>query len=268
LSFIVVAGGRSDKSYAYTPILGKGFLGKIFFFEATCWVAGLYRGLNLKDEKLMKKIFWMAFAWLLAVGAVQAQDETKTLFGQGGPKSWGLMVSPGFQVGRVYGETAVFTQLKAGVVLNGNWTIGGFGGVTPMELYPAGLQAQFAVPTDFRLHTAGVFAEYRIKPNNLVHLAFPLAVGGLGIDMDDRDWDGLDFDDEGEDYRLFVEPGVQLELNLHKFARLYAGVSYRLHGGSFYSEGVAVPATGDYLLVNAGLKVGFFEVGDLKRKKK
>lgn len=213
----------------------------------------------------MKKVMMAAFLFL-ALGA-NAQDGTQTLMGNGGPKSWGVMVSPGLQVGSVYGETAVFTQLKAGVVLNGNWTIGGFGGVTPMELYPAGLQAQFAVPTDFRLHTAGAFAEYRVKPNRLLHLAFPLAVGGLGVDMDDRDWDGLDFDDEGEDYRLFVEPGVQLELNLHKFARLYAGVSYRLHGGSFYSEGVAVPATGDYLLVNAGLKVGFFDVGDLRRKK-
>lgn len=214
----------------------------------------------------MKKVMIVA-AMLLSLGA-HAQSDTKTLFGNGGPKSWGLMVSPGLQVGSVYGETALFTQLKAGVVLNGNWTLGGFGAVTPFELYPAGLQSQFSVPTDFRLHTAGAFVEYRVKPSNLLHLAFPLSVGGLMNDMDDRDWDGIGIDDEGEDFRLLVEPGVQLELNLHKFVRLYTGVSYRFHGGSFYSEGLAVPATGDYLLVNAGLKVGFFDVADLKGKKK
>lgn len=215
----------------------------------------------------MQRILFLLLA--LTTFSVQAQTETQTLLGKDGPKSWGVMLSPSLQTASIYGETALFTQMKAGVVLNGNWTLGAFGGVTPLEIFPAGLQAQFARPTDFRLYTGGAFAEYRIQPTKLLHLAFPLAVGGIVNDMDDRDWsNGIDFDDDGEDFRLFVEPGMNLELNLHKYARLYAGLSYRFHGNSVYSEGLAVPATGDYLLVNGGIKLGIFDFKDVKRKKK
>lgn len=214
----------------------------------------------------MKRIFFLLLA--LSTFSVQAQTETKTLLGKGSVKSWGVMISPSIQTANIYGETTLFTQMKAGAVLNGNWTFGAFSGVTPLEIYPAGLQAQFARPTDFRLYTGGAFVEYRVQPTQLLHLAFPLAIGGIMTDMDDRDWNGgFDMDDDGEDYRLFVEPGLNLELNLHKYARLYAGLSYRFHGNSIYNEGLAVPATGDYLLVNAGLKLGIFDFKDIKKKK-
>lgn len=205
----------------------------------------------------------------IATFSAHAQSETQTLLGKGKVNSWGVMISPSLQTASIYGETALFTQMKAGVVVNGNWTIGAFSGVTPVELFPAGLQSQFARPTDFRLYTGGGFVEYRVQPTKLLHLAFPLAVGGIMNDMDDRDWNGgFDLNDDGEDYRLFVEPGVNLELNLHKYARLYAGLSYRFHGNSIYTEGLAVPATGDYLLVNGGIKLGIFDFKDVKRKKK
>ncbi len=211
---------------------------------------------------------------VMPVMGVQAQNETQTLLGNGKLKSWGLMVSPGLQVGSVYGETALFTQLKAGVVLNGNWTLGGFAGATPLEIYPSPRINRGGLPMEFNLYTSGAFVEYRFKPSRLLHMAIPLAIGGVVNDMDDHtDWNFRDqaltyYYDGGEDVRLFVEPGLNVEMNLHKFARLYAGVSYRMHGGKLYSEGLAVPATGDYLLVNAGLKLGFFDVADVKWKKK
>ncbi len=213
----------------------------------------------------MQRIFFLFIT--IATFSAQAQSETQTLLGKGKLNSWGVIISPSLQAASIYGETALFTQMKAGVVLNDNWTIGGFGGVTPLELYPVGLQSQFAIPTDFRLYTSGGFIEYRLQPTQLLHFAFPLSVGGILNDMDSRDWNGgLDLDDDGEDFRIFVEPGVNLELNLHKYARLYAGMSYRFHGGSIYSEGLAVPFTGDYLLINAGLKFGVFNFKDIKKK--
>jgi hypothetical protein len=214
----------------------------------------------------MQRILFLLLA--IATFSAQAQSETQTLLGKGKLNSWGLMISPSLQTANVYGETALFTQMKVGAVLNGNWTIGAFSGVNPLELYPAGLQAQFARPTDFRLYTGGGFVEYRVQPTKLLHLAFPLAIGGVLNDMDDRDWNGnVDLNDDGEDYRIFVEPGVNLELNLHKYARLYTGLSYRFHGNSVYSEGLSVPFTGDYLLINAGLKFGIFDFKDIKKKK-
>lgn len=212
----------------------------------------------------MKK-FILAYMLLLSFG-VSAQNETQTLFNGGSLKSWGLMVSPGLQTTQILNEQAVFGQFKAGLVLNESWTIGGLVGATLYELYPTAIQAQFNVPTDFSFYTYGGFVEYRIRPNRLLHLAFPVALGVYETDMDDRDFGGPDFyDNYGDDYRMFIEPGVNLELNLHKYARLYAGVSYRAMGGAFYRD-AQVPVPGNQFLVNAGLKFGVFDMASLKKK--
>lgn len=212
----------------------------------------------------MKK-FILACMLLLSFG-VNAQNETQTLFNGGSLKSWGLMVSPGLQTTQILNEQAVFGQFKAGLVLNESWTIGGLVGATLYELYPTAIQAQFNMPTDFSFYTYGGFVEYRVRPNRLLHVAFPLALGVYETDMDDRDFGGPDFDDSyGDDYRMFIEPGINLELNLHKYARLYAGVSYRAMGGAFYRD-AQVPVPSNQFLVNAGLKFGVFDMASLKKK--
>lgn len=217
----------------------------------------------------MKKLILAAFL-LLHIG-VNAQNETQTLFNGGRLKSWGLMVSPGLQTTQILNEQAVFGQFKAGLVLNESWTIGGLVGATLYDIYPNAMQAQFNVPTDFSFYTYGGFVEYRVRPNRLLHVAFPLALGVYETDMDDRDFGGPDFDGPdfdnsyGDDYRMFIEPGINLELNLHKYARLYAGVSYRAMGGPIYRD-AQVPVPSNQFLVNAGLKFGVFNMASLKKK--
>lgn len=215
----------------------------------------------------MKKALFIIFLGLSTLAEAQETKEPRTLFGNTPPKQWGVVLSPSLQGAQIYGEPALFTQIGAGLVLNQAWTIGGFVGTTPLELFPSNMQGQFGVPTDFSFHTFGGFLSYSLQSHRLLHFSFPLALGVIETDMDDRDSDELDAipEVEGDDFRMFIEPGLNLELNIHKYVRTFAGVSYRFHTGSLYQQG-AVPATGDYLLVNAGLRVGVFDIGALGKE--
>lgn len=212
----------------------------------------------------MKKLMTLVFVCISALAQAQDVNDPKTLFGNNPLKQWGLVLNPSIQGAEVYGEPTLFTQVGLGLVINQRWTVGGFLGSTPFEIYPAGLQGQFNVPTDFSLYTYGGFLSYSLQPNRLIHLSFPLAMGVIETDMDERDWDGPDAFDgvEGDDYRIFVEPGLNVELNVHKYVRFFTGMSYRFHGGSLYRFG-GVPRTGDYFLVNAGLRIGVLDIAAL-----
>lgn len=215
----------------------------------------------------MKKAIVIIFLGLSTFAEAQETKEPRTLFGNTPPKQWGVVLSPSLQGAQIFGEPALFTQIGAGLVLNQAWTIGGFVGTTPFELFPVNRQGPFGIPTDFSFYTYGGFLSYSLQSHRLLHFSFPLALGVIETDMDNRDWNELDAipSVDGDDYRLFVEPGLNLELNIHKYVRAFAGVSYRFHTVSLYQEG-DVPATGDYLLVNAGLRVGVFDIGALAKE--
>ncbi|GEM_PF-620858 len=217
----------------------------------------------------MKKLF---FALSLSIG-LGANAQTKTLIGSGsgdGLDSYGFVLSGGMQNSQLYGESVWFSQFKAGVILNESWTIGASYGESVEYIRPTSLESLYgkAVEVDFMQYSG--FLEYRIKPSSLVHLSFPLHLGVFETDVDDYDPFDNDSDNdwmdlEREDYQFFVEPGVTVELNLHKYARVYAGASYRLPLASTYSEGIT-PDPENHLLINFGVKVGIFNLKELIQK--
>lgn len=212
----------------------------------------------------MKNVFF----GLSLLFSLSSLAQTKTLInsnGNSGLDSWGIVLSGGMQGSQLYSESVWFSQFKAGVVLNQAWTIGASYGESVNYIRPNSVQSLYAVPVELDFNQYSAFVEYRIKPNNLLHLSFPLHLGIMETDV--SDYDAMDNDDdwmdlEGEDYQFFVEPGVNLELNLHQYARLYTGVSYRLPLASTYSEGIT-PDPENHLLINFGLKVGIFDMKKL-----
>jgi len=54
-----------------------------------------------------------------------------------------------------------------------------------------------------------------------------------------------------------------VEVNLHRFARLHAGVGYRIMGEKFENS-PGVPDAGNSLTFNVGFKMGVFSFSDLK----
>jgi hypothetical protein len=192
-----------------------------------------------------------------------AQTEPRTLFNSSQPKSWGAFIGSGIQGGQMYGENTWFYNVRAGAVINDAWSLGLVYGQTMNEIRPPVITNGLTVGSqEFDFYYYGAFAEYRIKPNNLLHLSFPL---NLGVFESDYDYDGIpnfDWESDANDYQFFVEPGVNLELNVHRFVKFYAGASYRFQVASIYSDGIP-QAPENHLMFNVGLKVGIFNFKNL-----
>ena len=78
----------------------------------------------------------------------------------------------------------------------------------------------------------GLLIEPILAGTSPVHLSFPVLIGAGGVTLTDfynlDDWQSP-FSNYEYDYDAFfvVEPGVELELNVTRFFRLAAAVSYR-----------------------------------------
>ena len=204
----------------------------------------------------MKKLALVAA--LVSSTLTYAQEEPRTLLGSNNVSSWGVIVGGGMQNTQLFNESVWFANVRAGVVLNQSWTIGGLFGQSLNYISPNYNSIGVPVYEDFEFKHYGAFVEYRIKPNNLVHLAFPLNLGVFEADFDSQDVVFTDWRD-AERFSFFVEPGVNLELNLHKYVRLHTGVSYRFLVSELYTEGLNMPNTNDHFLWNFGVKFGIFD---------
>ena len=110
----------------------------------------------------------------------------------------------------------------------------------------------------------GLKLEYRLNPSKKINVAFPLIIGGGGAAYSTYghdDWHKYEGDEDYDyayawDSFFVIEPGVVLGINLLKFMRLDAGVSYR------YAPGVELPNTSssvfNSLNTTVSLKFGKF----------
>jgi hypothetical protein len=76
----------------------------------------------------------------------------------------------------------------------------------------------------------GIKMEYTCMPNSLVHLSFPWVIGygWASVDQSEHMYSGNHYKDMGSTNAFYViQPGAQLELNVFRFLKLYAGVNYR-----------------------------------------
>lgn len=184
----------------------------------------------------------LTLAILLAVITTNAQDkqssgngEIGTLFGRNKDAKLGWFVGFDNSYTQFDSRDVYISGINAGLIINHNFSIGfaGSGWTNRNSMY-------YSHVTD----SAGAYLEggfgrmlleFTPNPRSAVHLTFPLMIGGGGAsyiseqdywDRDDNEWDtwhkNLDTD-------LFfsVEPGVRAELNVFKFMRLNAGISYR-----------------------------------------
>lgn len=207
-------------------------------------------------KNLIKSLF---FALLLTCAALvtQAQDtesstETKTLLsGKGKFKSVGLMLAPSYQLSTFDGATASLINLRAGAVFGNRLTVGGFYTASLGDTRPDS-ETVPGIYMDYR--AAGGLIEYTLMADKVVHLTFPLQIGGGEVEMDSNT--DNDFNQFGESTFFMVEPAVLLEVNLHKYVRLNAGVAYRWVSDMTYRNLDQSDISG--LSMQVGLKFGWF----------
>lgn len=204
----------------------------------------------------------------------------------------GLSVSPEFQYGMLAGQFTPMAGISAMVHINKKFGIGAAAYSTIDERFaPTKLDAAKAIGLSNAY--GGLKLEFTPNPDAKVHVSFPLLIGAGIAQVDsvngqhERDHDyhqgnGLpeierdDYDNhDGNELNYFViQPGVNVEVNLIRYAKLFAGVSYRIvptvsrdkmTGVTTYPTPTTAQLGG--VNVSAGLRIGLFNYALRHRKK-
>lgn len=192
------------------------------------------------------KRFALLLASLFLVIVVNAQQETtkstddmNTVFGKGGKTKigWFIGIDPGYTQ---FDKRDVWLGgLSVGMIINHNFTIGlsGRGWVNRQGMFYPNITD--TVGAYLEGGYGGLLLEYTLFPKSLIHVTFPVLIGGGGASyISDKEYKNNENDDWDTHHQnidtdgfFVVEPGVRAELNILKFMRLNAGISYRYVGG-------------------------------------
>lgn len=170
--------------------------------------------------------------------------QMKTLFGN---KEHKHNISLGYFVELNAGYTQFGTKdvflpgLNVGMILNHNWSIGLSGSFVANTNYLHFQNIYFDFQTQQMAEArlgggfGGLLLEYTLLPRSVVHVSFPLMVGGGYLAYYDKNYSyasGIPFDHYNhrtidDDYFFVIEPGIKAEFNIIKKIRIGVGVSYR-----------------------------------------
>lgn len=222
----------------------------------------------------MKK-WLLILSGLLIWSVSSAQDENEsmrsggyepaTLLRNGGRPTGGFF-SPTVRVTEVNEQTAMMIGAQLAVVLGHQFNVGLVANVmlSEVELYGFSPQPpQYYLPPPPRfleMGYAGLLLEPVFFDKSLVHFTVPTVVGvGLGSRNYYRVWESgyYDYQMHKSDLFFVLEPGVNLEVNIARPLRLFAGGAYRfvLDSDLMYEKSDA--ALSGFSL-NIGLKAGWF----------
>ncbi len=202
---------------------------------------------------------------------------TQTLFSKVRIHNMGLYVAPEFTYGQYASAFAPQGGMSALISFNGKFAIGG--NVTHTlgrNFTPDKLSANNTLAMQAR--TVGLRMEYAFSPHRLIHFTIPLTIGAGGANVDSVG--SFDFRERGRDGFnngartgvgfMFIQPGINVEVNLFKYARFFAGVNYRLATNLFHDNTNPYNITPGQLSgmgINAGLKLGIFDYSCKKKTK-
>jgi hypothetical protein len=222
----------------------------------------------------MKNLFAIATFVGMSLNTLNAQNETsdstRTRYLFSKPSSFGLYVAPEAGYGQLNGEMTTFAGSSLMFMFNKKWSIGVAGARTTNNTFsPAGVN-----PWYMNANYGGLKLEYTMNPNAPIHVTFPLTLGmgvvsadSLGSFRGGRNHDswGSNNVTNRNQYGVVI-PGITLEANLLRFAKLSIGANYRLAFAQ--TLGTKVPENSlNSFNVNAGLKIGLFDVSTSRRKR-
>ncbi len=201
----------------------------------------------------------------------QTKTELKTLFSLkkgSGLKSWGFTAGPVVQ----FGQLGVQQGFNFAIHVNNQWSFGA-GVLGNMR---GGENRNMSTTLKPRQLFSGFQLEYTPKPNSLIHVSFPLMIGAIRSEdpnylmKNPTNQNNPQFGYQGprymnhdfdEDRGMFnrgraafgIQPGVSLELNVFKYAKLFGAVNYRFAAGKNSTEDMKGVSG------QIGLKLGIFD---------
>ena len=228
--------------------------------------------------KKLTVVFVLVLGFGSQVFAQQDSLKAKTLLG-GKVKQLGLLVSTEGQFSGLNGGFRPSSGASATLLINQKLGIGLAG-------YGIGSLNETVGQINTEAAYGGLQLEYTPKPMSVFHVSFPLLIGGgmarldtVGVSSGSRGrgFDGggkgkggkndkYDAADSGYDGKSsfnrgatfgFIQPGVRAEVNLFKYAKLFAGVNYRIALNSSSTTLTNSKLSG--FGVQGGLKFGFFD---------
>jgi hypothetical protein len=198
----------------------------------------------------MKKSLFILILLMFQVSLLSAQDEPvikssaphegeiKTLFKKSNkPMKIGYYIGPEFAYTQFQGRDVFLGGLGLGVIVNHFFSVGleGYGVLNSGNLWYDFEDTPLGSPTGAYLYGGygGLKFEFRIFATSPVHISFPILIGGGGMaystwQMHSRNYnDNYDGTTLDSDAFFVVEPGVMVEINMLKFIRVGAGITYR-----------------------------------------
>jgi len=191
---------------------------------------------------------------------------TKVLFSNLKLKSYGFYVAPEVQYSQYAKD---FTFMNGGSLMflfNEKWAFGAnFMSNWNKQFTPTDIDA--TQQTVLSVSNIGLRGEYTLQPHRLIHFSFPLTIGRGAAsvrdiaEIGDRGPRGAGFfGSRNASVNYYIQPGVQAEINVLKFAKVFAGANYRI--ATYVNNNNANYALTSSQLngfnINAGIKLGFF----------
>lgn len=183
-----------------------------------------------------------------------AQENARTLFGSGSVESWGILLSPEIQLTGMNGEQTALGEVSLGAVINNRWYLAGYIGHS-LQNIPAPIEIQPQI-RELEFQSYGLRVEYTVAADNLFHLSFPLQLGVMEMEAEEEQFDNDNYDERSY---FAITPGVNLELNLAKYVRLYTGARFRWLVSDIEANPV-LPDLNSAVGFHAGLRIGLFEI--------
>lgn len=202
----------------------------------------------------------------MTFGSAQAQKETQTLLGNGKVKTWGILVNPQVQYAEVLGQSVFFSNVKAGVVFNEKWVVGVNVGQSLNEVPRYNDLTMMTENLEFT--QGGMYLEYRLFPHKLVHVSIPINVGLLQTESERDNFSPWgNYEDDREYTNFYLEPGLNIELNVSKFVKFQVGASYR------FNDAMIAPKNSDlkinhHPMFNAGITLGIDDLPKVAKQVK
>jgi hypothetical protein len=240
----------------------------------------------------MKKLSTIALGVLSsAVSLAQTNDSsatTKTLLHLPKITHIGFYIAPEIEYGQLSTAFTPFAGHSAMVLFNNKFAIGYTASqsidrnYSPTSVFPLYVQSNFS----------GLKLEYILNPKAPVHVSFPLMIGygqtsaGSLNQLTTNNYNDTLYhtkehkggnkngthnrnDNMSTSNYFVVQPSVNIEANLFKYIKLFAGVNYRVTIET--KAGSTLPSNAlNGLAGTIGLKLGLFEINTafLKKKKK
>ena len=201
------------------------------------------------------RILLALIAVFFCVNTVNGQKLKKTHLFDDKAKDLSFFINPTFQYSQIAQQYCGIPGIRAGVIINKKFLIGGVYNMTSGNIPMPALNGAGKL----QMKWGGIHFEYTLWPLQIVHLTIPLSAGIGQMKITESTNSTI----TGKPNFYFAEPALMVEINVWKYAKLGFGGSYRYTANVSYNSFTTNDLNGFSAVVS--LKFGMFNYPELKK---